>query len=253
LRVVRAFTGDDGAALVHLHNVSGGVLGGDHLVVEAEFGPNARALLTTTGATRVYRQRSDQADAVQTICFIVRQGALLEYLPDPLIPFADARYRQTTRIELGPDAGLFYWEIVTPGREARGEVFQYAALRLDVDILAAARPIAVERVQLEPAQRPLASLARLGPYRYYATFYICRVGLPPKLWLALEAQLTELAQSLTELGEVTWGVSTLAAHGLVVRGASRTNRRLAPQLPCFWQLAKKVLYAAEAVLPRKIY
>lgn len=253
MRIVRAFTGDDGAALVHLHNVSGGVLGGDHLVVEAELGSHARALLTTTGATRVYRQRTDQAEAVQITRFVIRQGALLEYLPDPLIPFADARYRQTTQIELGPDAGLFYWEVVTPGREARGEVFQYASLRLDLDILTPNRPIAVERVHLEPAQRPLSSLVRLGAYRYYATFYICRVGVAANIWLALETQLTELAQSLTERGEVVWGVSTLSAHGLVVRGVSRTNRRLAPLLPRFWQLAKKELYAAEAVLPRKIY
>ncbi len=31
LRIVRAFQLDDGGALVHLHNLSGGVLGGDHL------------------------------------------------------------------------------------------------------------------------------------------------------------------------------------------------------------------------------
>lgn len=253
MRVVRAFSAADGAALVHLHNVSGGVLGGDQLWVEADIKPNARAQITTTGATRIYRQRADKATATQVTRFTVQQGALLEYLPDMLIPFADARYQQTTRIELGPDAGLFYWEVVAPGREAKQELFAYDWLRLDLDIVTAQRPLAVERVQLEPQRRPVTSLVRLGYYRYYSTFYICRVGVTPTRWLTLETQLTALANRLTVPNEVVWGVSTLAAHGLVVRAISRTNRLLTPMLPQFWQLAKQELYQTDAILPRKIY
>ncbi|CAN5845641.1 urease accessory protein UreD [soil metagenome] len=253
MRVVRAFTAADGSALVHLHNVSGGVLGGDQLWVEADVKPNARAQITTTGATRVYRQRADGATTVQVTRFTVQQGAMLEYLPDMLIPFANARYQQATRIELGPDAGLFYWEVVAPGREAKQELFEYDWLRLDLDILTEQRPLAVERVQLEPKRRPVTSFARLGHYRYYGTFYICRVGIAPARWLALETELTALANQLTVPSEIVWGVSTLAAHGLVVRVVSRTNRLLTPMLPHFWQLAKQALYQAEAIMPRKIY
>ena len=36
LRIVRAFQLDDGGSLVHLHNLSGGVLGGDHLELAVE-------------------------------------------------------------------------------------------------------------------------------------------------------------------------------------------------------------------------
>lgn len=253
LRVVRAFSTAEGAALVHLHNVSGGVLSGDQLSLAAAVGAHARAQITSTGATRIYRQRENRTAATQVTDFTVQPGALLEYLPDMLIPFADSAYRQTTRIELGADAGLFYWEVVTPGREAKGEVFQYDQLQLDLDIWAEGRPLAIERMRLEPKRRPLTSLARLGSYRYFSTFYICRVGVAPSCWLTLEAQLTELANSLTVAGQVIWGVSTLRAHGLLVRGVSQSNRLLTPMLLRFWQLAKQELYQAAAVLPRKIY
>src|SRR5207247_1948170 len=43
LAVVRAFALDGGGALVHLHNLSGGVLGGDRLRLELEGGPGAWA------------------------------------------------------------------------------------------------------------------------------------------------------------------------------------------------------------------
>jgi urease accessory protein len=253
LRVVRAFPAADGAAVVHLHNLSGGVLGGDCLRIEAEIGPGVRAQLTSTGATRVYRQRTGLPAAVQTTRLRVQEGALLEYLPDPLIPYAGSRYRQETIIELAPDAGLFYWEMVAPGRVAHGELFEFTDLALDLDIHAAGRPIALERLQLEPALRPPGSLVRFGGYRYSATFYACRVGAPVATWQALEERLTHSAQTLSQPGEMVWGASTLVAHGVVVRALGMNSRQLSAGLVLFWQQAKCELYGAQALLPRKIY
>lgn len=86
LRMIRAFALADGAALAHLHNVSGGVLGGDRLRVNLTVQPRAQAQVTTAGATRVYRHRRGYPDAEQTTTIDVGEGALLEYLPDVLIP-----------------------------------------------------------------------------------------------------------------------------------------------------------------------
>ena len=58
-KVVRAFPGDAGRSLVHLHNVSGGVLSGDHLSLDIHAGPGSVVQVTTTGATRgFYRHRA---------------------------------------------------------------------------------------------------------------------------------------------------------------------------------------------------
>src|SRR5580658_5501958 len=79
LKVVRAFALEDGAALVHLHNVSGGLLGGDQLELIVNVGPGAAAQLTSTGATRVYRAREQYGDTVQQNTIHVAENALLEY------------------------------------------------------------------------------------------------------------------------------------------------------------------------------
>src|SRR5689334_14190789 len=109
LKVVRAFEAEYGAALVHLHNVSGGVLGGDHLTLEARVGAVAHAQITTTSATRIYRNRVDRPPSYQLNEITVGENALLELLPDPLIPFAQSAYQQRTAIQLGDNAGLFWW------------------------------------------------------------------------------------------------------------------------------------------------
>src|SRR5579859_5341652 len=73
LQVIRAFSLPQGGALVHLHNLSGGVLGGDQLELSVEVGPHAYAQLTTTSATRVYRSHADAPMALQTNDIQVRE------------------------------------------------------------------------------------------------------------------------------------------------------------------------------------
>ncbi len=253
LKVIRAFEAEYGAALVHLHNVSGGVLGGDHLTLQARVGEGARAQITTTSATRIYRNRVDMPPSYQLNELSVAENGLLELLPDPLIPFAQSAYQQRTAIKLGDGAGLFWWETVAPGREARNECFDYDLLGLEVDIEANGRPIALEYARLEPKMRSLSSLARLGAYRYFSTFYICRVGLPAAQWTALELELGQLAGELTRPNEILWGVSTLVWDGLVVRGVSCDGRSLSSGLLAFWRAAKLALYRQIATPPRKVY
>lgn len=253
LQVIRAFPLTYGGVLVHLHNLSGGILGGDLLTLEIEVGADAYAQLTSTSATRLYRCRPTAPTAKQTMSVQVHNDGLLEYVPDPLIPFAGARYQQQTQIELADGAGLFWWETLAPGRTARGECFAYDLLQLEYTITANGKPLAIERSKLIPQQQTMPSLARLGPYRYMGSFYICRVGLAAARWLQLEQQLNELAYQLSRPSEIIWGVSTLVAHGLVVRVVSCEGREIAPGLHAFWREAKQELYGQLASPPRKIY
>jgi urease accessory protein len=252
LKVVRAFTLDDGTALVHLHNVSGGLLGGDQLHLRVTLRNQTNVQLTTTSATRIYRHRSEFPATTQRNEITIGEGAFLEYVPDAMIPFADARFSQQTSINLAPGASLFYWEIISPGREARGEIFQYEQFEMRTNISARGRSIAAENIRLCPAANDITSLARLGPCRYSATFYICQVGIDANSWRAAEDHLRELTSNLTRPGEVLWGVSTLVAHGLVVRCLSRHGRDVLSGLHAVWRRAKLYLYGREAIPPRKV-
>src|SRR5258707_5728099 len=85
LRIVRAFQLDDGGALVHLHNLSGGVLGGDHLDLAIDIGPRAVAKVTSTGATRIYRSRKNGGPGGPGRRIHVTGDGVVEYLPHQLI------------------------------------------------------------------------------------------------------------------------------------------------------------------------
>lgn len=248
LQVIRAFPSPDAETLVHLHNISGGVLGGDHLETNICLGSNAQVQITSTGATRIYRSAECCS---QRISIDAGEHAVLEYLPDPLIPYAGSRYSQSTKIELANGATLFWWEVIAPGRFSAGEIFAYDRLHIRNLVRTPERTIAFENYVLEPGHTELASLARFGPYTHLASFYACRAGQPPSFWAATERSLAGIAADLTGQNRTLWGVSALAAGGVAVRGLSATGEEFAGHLREFWRAAKRLITGREAVVPRK--
>ena len=253
LKVIRAFAQPDGGALVHLHNISGGVLGGDQLQMEFDVGSQASVQLTSTSATRIYRSRPGVPSAQQWTKAHVQSGGLLEYLPDPLIPFAGARYSQHTEILLEDDAGLCWWETLAPGRVASGERFAYERVQIGLTIKTAGRPLLHEQFSLEPQRRAPTAATALGNYQYMGNLYLCRVGKAASYWLQMEKELAQLALQLSHPGDCIWGVSTLAAHGLVIRALSQEGRAIASGLLAFWKQARLALFQKEAIPPRKMW
>jgi urease accessory protein len=251
-RALRAFHNPSGEALIHLHNVSGGILGGDELHLEANLQPRAQAQITSVSATRIYRSRADLPAASQFTRFHVGKDALLEYLPETVIPFANSRFEQTSEIHLDQGAGLICWETLSAGRIASGERWVFHHVSVNTAIYAAARPIAIERYSLHPRLTDLCSPARFGNYLYSTTMYVCRTGHPAADWLTLENELNSLGTSLSS-SESSWGASALISDGVVVRGMAKNAHRIAAGLQAMWHKAKQDVWGRQALPPRKIY
>lgn len=52
-------------------------------------------------------------------------GAVLEYLPEPVVPFRGSRLFQGTCVTAEPDSTVIVGETLLPGRGARGEAHAY--------------------------------------------------------------------------------------------------------------------------------
>jgi urease accessory protein len=254
-KVVRGFPSETGENLVHLNNVSGGIFGGDALKMSVRVGPGAEAQITTTGATRIYRPLPQAMDASLMSEFHVGQGAVLEYLPDALIPFRQARVVQRTSYFLEEDASLFYWETVAPGRAAARELFGYERLRLSTEINVSGTPILNDRLLLEPMKFPPSSRSILGPYAYLVTFVALRVGTSTAETRRLKDGLEGIIydQVPDDGRESYWGVTTLPAHGVLVRGLLHSPVTIPATLQQLWSVGKKQLCGRIPIAPRKTY
>jgi urease accessory protein len=84
-----------------------------------------KVYLTDQAATKVHAMPQTETQATTIWKIDIEAGASLEFVPEPVILFADAALEQTTHITLHPQAALFWSEILIPGRLARGEYYDF--------------------------------------------------------------------------------------------------------------------------------
>lgn len=119
-------------AFVTVLSPSGGVLQGDRLSLAVDAGPRTQLHLDTPSATRLYRMPA--GGARQQTRISVGEGAFVELLPEPYLPYAGSRFDHEGTFEVAESGTLIVGEVVAPGRQARGEELDYArfASRLEV-------------------------------------------------------------------------------------------------------------------------
>ncbi|MBZ0288182.1 MAG: urease accessory protein UreD, partial [Anaerolineae bacterium] len=119
LQVMRPIPDSAGCLCTYLLSPTGGVVQHDHYAIQIHVGEGAHALFTTQSATKVYKMPEGCAE--QIVRVEVGANAIFEYVPDAVILFADSDLRQQLEVTLHPGALALIFEIVLPGRFARGE------------------------------------------------------------------------------------------------------------------------------------
>jgi urease accessory protein len=233
-----------GTAYVYLLNPGGGLLGGDTYTITVTVEAGAHAYLTTPAATRLYA--APGAATRQQVAFTLHAGAVLTYLPEQTIPFAQAAFQQHMTIRLGPGACVFVGDILAPGRLARGERFAYReyCTRLCIDT-AQGQELVREGTRLHPQSQALAGLGLLEGYAYLGTFYALREGTP--LPESVVAQLHEL---LTGRPRLLGSATQLAHGGLAVRLLGEDHSSVRQALSTIWDTLRQHILGYPAVSPR---
>lgn len=156
---------------VCIMDASPGMLDGDHYLLEMKLEPECQVFLTNQASTKLHPARHDGAFLKQT--FHVENHALLEYFPEPIVPFAESRTEMSTVFHLGPEAVLLYADIVTPGRLHREEQFRYHSLRMNTEIYREDRLAAWDHFYLEPMNHRYNSTGAFEEYTHMGAFWIC--------------------------------------------------------------------------------
>ncbi len=199
---------DSGALVVQLANPTAGFFDGDRLDLLATAGKGAHLVLSTPGASRVHTARGTGVAACHQR-LTVEEGAFLEWIPEPFIPQAGARYIQSTAIDLEKDAGLLFFEWIAPGRVARGEVFAYDSLRWELDLRVAGQLIARERYELKPGDFSTAALRERFRASHHITVYVA--GIAPEQWPAEALDALSSGHVYLGHGPLTGGVHLVRA------------------------------------------
>ena len=170
LRVQRPFY-PEGPGLCHVYvlHPPGGLVGGDGLRLDMEVAPGARALVTTPGATKLYRSAGAEAAIAQT--FTVAEGGSLEWLPQETIVHDGALARQETVVELGENAAFAGWEICCLGLAAANERFAAGFFSQGLRLTRDGRPLLADRCRFDGGSAMLDAAWGLGGNRVCGLFW----------------------------------------------------------------------------------
>jgi urease accessory protein len=146
-KVQRAFPSPDGTCQVAMLHTAGGMVSGDRLNLKAHLAPQSQVLLTTAAAGKIYRATEDKT-TFQGATIQLAESARLEWLPQETILFNQARFHQSLRIDLGPNAEVLLWDVTRLGRTAHGEKFLQGAWRSRTEVWQDGKPLWIDRSAL---------------------------------------------------------------------------------------------------------
>jgi urease accessory protein len=230
----------DGTAIAPLLNPTGGVLGGDRLRTSIRVGEGASVCATTPSATRVYR--CDLSPARIETRLEVARGAVLEYVPEHLIPHPGSALVQRLEVDVAAGGRAVVWDAWSLGRVVRGESWSFARLELETRVRVAGRLAFLERVRLTPEARALDPAAGQA---YTGT--LVAVGPPDEPWQRWAAELEALAAP----ADARVGASALAASGLALRVLAASACSLAEVFESRWSALRQGLLGRPPLALRK--
>ena len=199
----RPFHEPDGTCQVYLIHPPGGVVGGDSLSYDFFVRRGSRALVTTPGATKLYRSASSTSTLTHEVA--ASEGAAFEWLPQETIVFSGVRAESWTRVRLDASSQFIGWDIVCLGHDnaglAKGHLTQNWELTRD------GRRLWMERAEYEGGSAALSAPWGLAGRTVVGT--LIATGATAAEVDAIRALFPEPSQegahdwlSVTRLGEV---------------------------------------------------
>jgi urease accessory protein len=200
------------AAWLVTSSLGGGLVDGDHVAFDVAVDAGATAVITTQASTKVYKGVSSQRTRVR-----VHGDGVAIVVPDPVVPFRDASFVQSTNVVLDADSTLVLCDVLTAGRVAFGE--RWSATELDA-------LLSIERAGIELLHDRvlLGADAAARMRRFEAIGTAMLVG--PRVADFSGAALEQVAAERVERGsELIVAVSPIAG-GLIARVAGTAVERV---------------------------
>jgi urease accessory protein len=247
LKVQRSFYPESNAICHNtILHTAGGIVGGDRLKIDIDLQSEARAVVTTAAAGKIYG--SNGAPAVQTIVHNIGANACLEWLPQETIIFDRAIFCQQLRVNLAATASWLGWEINRFGRTARGEKFTDGNWKSVTEVYREGRPIWIDRQQLI-GDLYVDSINSLAGYPIVGTLAWIGTGAHHPIGtegVGVSKELVEKARSLFAGEPNKIGVTRLT-EGLLCRYRGDSTTEVRQWFTAVWHLLRHSFLASPPI------
>ncbi|MED5579271.1 MAG: urease accessory protein UreD [Nitrospinota bacterium] len=246
LKIIKPFyPEEDGTAYLTIISPTGGHVGGDKLEFRFEIAKDSKALITTQGATKIYKSIDESVCSSMDIS--IAENGTFEFVPDPIIPFANSSYVQNVNVEMHENAKFLYAETLYQGRAASGESFDYTLLELRLKVRMNGIPILTDSLMIKPQDSNIGNEGLFESYPFLGSFYI--IGETRKNLLSIT---TEADTLLSDKEEIIGGSTIFLDKGVMIRFLSKSAISLREYYYNLWNISRKILLKKESILLRKL-
>lgn len=194
----------------YLMQLGGGYVENEKFRTAVHVKENARAIVTTQAATKVYKC-DNGLPSYQRNEIIVDDNAVLEFVSDNVILYKDAMFRQDTTIKLKDTSTLIYTEGLTSGWSPDGKRFQYANVQMKLRMFVDDRPVMLDNLKLDPRVDKMDTLGFFEEYTNYSSLIVVAPEVSDALIDTLRGKIKDLDL------DVKAGISKLECKGFVLR------------------------------------
>jgi urease accessory protein len=234
----------DGMPTLYVQSCSGGIFEHDRLAWRVVAEPGTAAHLTSSASTIVHSM--SDGEAIQDVAIEAGEGALLEYLPDPLVLFSSARLTSRVTIRAHASASVLACDAIVPHDPQGGErPFGWIDSRLAL-LAPDGTPLARDRYRLTGELLARAVPGITGAHRCMGSFVAATTRLPgADLASAMRASLEGLAGAYASASTLPHGA------GAWIRVLARDACALREALRRAWYAARVALLGTQPAPRRK--
>lgn len=236
----------EGKQLAHCYllHPPGGLVSGDHLQVEVAVDEQCRVLITTPGAGRVYRARTDQTLQRQNNHLKIANESSLEWLPLENIIFPGAFTQLNTTVDIEGSGKFIGWEITSFGLPAANAAFDQGEVDQTLQIHINERIVLRERLTLNDNSRELFT-SQIGLANHPINgFMVAGPFEHPEALAPLLDRLRSLNTSDMMIG------TSQVKDFLVVRALGNCSEQMRKHFSECWKLIRPELLQRVACYPR---
>lgn len=205
-------------ATVFIMESSGGMVAGDKNDISVKLAPESQVKLKQQSALKIYPSHTGEL-CTQEITVDIAEGARLEWLPEVTIPYERAKFQVNTTIRMTASSTLIWGEIIAPGREMRGEIFDYQSFQSKYKLYVEESLIAFDSFHFKPQEMYLSTVGLLEKALYIGSLWI----VSPRV---KELDIRHLQEMMQAENSLQASVTKLTDHAIHCRWLSKEQRTM---------------------------
>lgn len=199
---------------------SGGIMAGDYQDYKIDIGENACAEIISQSYEKIFKMYEGQF-ASRDCKINVGKNAILNYMPQPTIPFSGSAYKNNTEVHLADKTSkLIYHDVLIAGRVTRKEIFDYQYYNTLTKIYVGDELIYRDNSKYNPSKFDMTGFGMFEEYTHLSNLVIVNLGDGKEVTKKIRELLAESKE------DITYGVSVLASDDVVVRILGREGNAL---------------------------